>query len=148
MTPRWLNTLVRARQAQEDLAKQQLAGAERSLSRAHARVRYDESRVESLCAADAEDSAPAFVAAAVALQAAAATHAAAVRAAEEATWSVADRRDALGAAARARRTAEQMQEQHVTAELDRAAASAQRELDEIAARVHRDSATAPGEDTP
>lgn len=144
MTPRWMTTLVRARQAQEDLAKQELAGAERRLARAHARVRYDESRMESLCAADAEDSAPAFVAAAVALQAAAATHAAAVRAVGEAATAVAGRRDDLGAAARARRTAEELREQHISTELDRAAASAQRELDEIAARVHRDA----GDDAP
>ncbi len=141
MTPRWLDTLVRARQAQEDHAKQQLATAERLASRAYARVRYDEARVESLTAARAEDSAPAFVAAAVALQAAAATHAAATRAAEEASTVVAGRRAELGEAARARRTAEEMREQHVSAELDRAAAAAQRELDEIAARVHRDGAS-------
>jgi hypothetical protein len=97
---RWLTSLVRARQLQEDAARQRLATAERIKQRANARVRYDEERLESLRDVQAESSAPVFVAAAVALQAAA-------------------------------------------AEQVRLSRAAQRELDEIAARVQRD-VTAPG----
>lgn len=139
MSPKWLSSLVRARQAQEDLAKQQLATAQRLAHVAHARVRYDAERLDSLTAAGAEDSASAFVAAAAALQAAAATHAAATRAAADATRTVADRRDDLGDAACARRTAEQMHDKQVAAEQALVRAAAQRELDEVAARVHRDA---------
>ena len=51
-------------------------------------MRYDADRLDSLVHAGAENNAPAFVAAAVALQAAAATHAAAIRAADDAVTSV------------------------------------------------------------
>jgi flagellar export protein FliJ len=138
MSPKWLTSLVRARQVQEDFAKQQLATAERLATRAHARVRYDNDRVESLVEAGAELNAPSFVAAAVALQAAAATHAAALRAADDAVARVADRRGDLTEAARARYVAEELHEKHATAERQRAGAFAQREMDEIAARVFRD----------
>ncbi|MDT4934666.1 MAG: hypothetical protein QOK11_2558, partial [Pseudonocardiales bacterium] len=67
MAKKWLTTLIRARQVQEDVAKQRLATAQRLAQRAHTRVRYDADRIHSLRAADAEASAPAFVAAAVAL---------------------------------------------------------------------------------
>jgi flagellar export protein FliJ len=139
MSPKWLTGLVRARQVQEDAAKQQLATAQRLAGRAHARVRYDADRLDSLMQAGAQNSAPAFVAAAVALQAAAATHAAAIRAASEAVRSVDGRRDELGDAAVARRSVEEMHDRHVALERARVLASAQRETDEIAARVHRNS---------
>ncbi|MCU1659526.1 MAG: hypothetical protein JWO57_4182 [Pseudonocardiales bacterium] len=139
MSKKWLTSLVRARQVQEDAARQRLATAQRLAHRAHARVRYDADRIDSLRDAGAEDSATAFVAASVALQAAAATHAAAVQMADDAVRGVAGRRDELGAAARARRTAEELREQELVIERTRAASAAQRELDEIAARVHRDS---------
>jgi hypothetical protein len=137
-----LTSLVRARQIQEDGAKRQLATAERVARTAHARVRYDATRLDSLVAADAQDSAPAFVAAAVALQAAAATHAVATRAADRASAEVVTQRDLLGDAARARRSAEELHERQVAIEQARLAALAQRELDEVAARVHRDSVEA------
>jgi flagellar protein FliJ len=134
----WLTGLVRARRVQEDVAKQHLAAAQHRSRRAQARVRYDADRLDSLTAAGAQASAPAFVAAAVALQAAAATHAAATRVAECAVTEVAGRRGELTAAARARRGAEELDERQAAAEQRRAAAAAQHELDEIAARVHRD----------
>jgi flagellar biosynthesis chaperone FliJ len=138
MSPKWLTSLVRARQLQEDNAKARLATAQRISHSAHARVRYDADRLDSLVAADAQQSAPAFVAAAVALQAAAATHAAASRAADRADGEVDNQRITLGAAARARRSAEELHEREVSAEQARAARAAQQELDEVAARVHRD----------
>jgi hypothetical protein len=140
MAKQWLASLVRARQVQENVAKQRLATAERLAHRAHARVRYDADRIDSLRSADAEASAPAFVAAAVALQAAAATHSAARCAAEDAVRGVARRRVELGSAARARRTAEELNDQALAAERAAAARAAQHELDEVAARVHRDNA--------
>lgn len=142
MSKNWLVSLVRARQAQEDVAKQELATAQRLAHRAHGRVRYDAERIDSLRAAGAEGSASAFVAAAVALQAAAATHAAAVQSAADAAAGVETRRDELGDAARARRTAEELHAQEVAVEAARASAAAQRDMDEIAARVHRDNAGA------
>lgn len=140
---RWLTSLVRARQLQEDAARQRLATAERIKQRANARVRYDEERLESLRDVQAESSAPVFVAAAVALQAAAATHAAAVHLAAAAEADETERRGELGDAARARRSAEELADRAAVAEQVRLSRAAQRELDEIAARVQRD-VTAPG----
>jgi hypothetical protein len=138
MTPKWLSGLVRARQAQEDFAKQELATAQRLAHRAHARVRYDAERLDSLIQAGAQGSAPAFVAAHVALQAAAATHAAAIRAAAEAVEAVSGRRGDLSSAATARRSVEEMRDRRVAAEQVALAAKAQQELDEVAGRIHRD----------
>jgi hypothetical protein len=138
MARAWLDGLLRARQAQEDVAKQHLASAERSARRAAARAVGESARVDSLRIADTEFSAAAFVAAAVALQAAAATHAAAVGAAEQSRAAVGQRREELTDAARARRTAEELHERE-RAELGaRTQRVAQREMDETAARVHRD----------
>lgn len=139
MSKQWLVSLMRARQVQEDAAKQRLASAERLAHRAHARVRYDADRIESLRTAGAEASVPAFVAAAVALQSAAATHSAAMRFADDAVQSVDSRRSELGDAARARRTAEELHEHELAAQRVRAARAAQAESDEIGARIHRDS---------
>jgi hypothetical protein len=139
MSAKWLNSLMRARQLQEDAAKQRLASAQRNVARANGRVKYDAERLDSLIAADAEDQASAFVAAAVARQAAAATHSASIRYAAQAEQDASVRRDELGDAARARLTAEELNERHVAAERHRMALAAQRDLDEIAARMHRDS---------
>lgn len=138
MSKHWLSGLLRARQLQEDSAKQRLAGAQRESQHARGRVRYHVERIESLVAADAVDSAPAFTAAAAALQAAAATHSAAVRAVDDADQFVSLRHGELTAAARARRTVEEMHEQHLAEIRARHAAAAMREMDEVAARVHRD----------
>ncbi|HEY3736457.1 MAG TPA: hypothetical protein VGL26_03365 [Jatrophihabitans sp.] len=135
---KWLSSLVRARQLQEDAAKQHLATAQRHVVRAHERVKYSADRVDSLIAAGAQDQATAFVAAAVARQAAAATHSATIRYAEQAEDEADARRDELGEAARARLTAEELNERHLATERHRAALAAQRELDEVAARIHRD----------
>lgn len=138
MSPKWLNSLVRARQLQEEAAKQQLATAERMALRAQARLRYADERLDTLIDADSEQSVPAFIAAAAALQASAASHAAACAAAERAETDVTRGRENLGDTARRRKGAEELQERIVSAEVVRAAASAQRDLDEVAARIHRD----------
>lgn len=141
MSKAWLNGLLRARQAQEDVAKQHLATAQRASHRADAQARAERHRLETLRFDEsATYSTSAFVAAAVALQAAAATHAAAVSAAEESQFAVEQRRDVLGDAARARRTAEELHERDRAEASDRLRRAAQRELDEIAARASRDQA--------
>jgi flagellar protein FliJ len=141
MSPKWLATLVRARQLQEDSAAQQLAEAERRARRAHARLRYDTERLEALTGDQAESTVPAFVAAAVALQAAAATHAAAAASADHADTETSERRGQLLEAARARHSAEQLQERAVTVEQLRLAAVEQRNLDDVAAAIHRRTRT-------
>jgi len=137
MTPKWITGLVRARQFAEDSAKQELATAERLASRAHARVRYNADRLESLKYAGAEANAATFVASAVALQAAAATHAAARAAAAQADHDAHDRRGDLTDAAVSRRSAEELADRTRAAEKAREALLAQRATDEIAASVFR-----------
>lgn len=137
MTPKWITGLVKARQFAEDNAKANLATAERLASRAHARVRYNADRLESLEYAGAEAQAGAFVASAVALQAAAATHAAAIAAAAHADAEAAGRRGDLTDAAVSRRSAEELAERALAAEKAHEALLAQRATDEIAASVFR-----------
>jgi len=137
MTARWLTSLVRARQFQEDSARQRLVTAERLADRARARVRYDAERLDLLRDAGAEDSASAFVAAAVALQAAAATHAAASEAARRASAEATDRRSDLADAAVSRRSAERLADRVEADQRARRATAAQHAQDEVAASVHR-----------
>lgn len=138
MSPKWLSSLVRARQLQEEEAKQHLAAAQRHARRAYDHARVVDERLDSLVAVEAEQSVPAFIAAAAALQAIAASSAAARHAAAEADGEVARNREHLGTSARRRMGAEELQERYVSGERTRAAAHAQRDLDEVAARVHRD----------
>lgn len=140
MSAKWIASLVRARSLQEDAAKQNLASAQRNSLRARDRIKYDADRVDSLIAAGAEDQATAFVAAAVARQAAAATHSASISYAAQLDDEVVVRRDELGDAARARLTAEELNDRQVAVERHHAALAAQRDLDEIAARMHRGGA--------
>jgi hypothetical protein len=131
--------LVRARQLQEDAARQQLASAERSARRAHEQAARDAERLESLTDTEPEHrSVAAFVAAAAALQACAAAHSAATVAAASADSVVDANREVLGDSAKRRMGAEELEERYVSAERAKAAARAQRDLDETAARVHRD----------
>ena len=78
MTTKWLAALVRARQVQEDVAQRELAEAERRARRASAFAPPQRRSHRGAQRRGAELTVPAFVAAAVALQAAAATHAAAM----------------------------------------------------------------------
>ena len=139
MSKAWLAGLLRARQAQEDVAAQRLAAAERRAHRAAARVRYDRDRLDSMRMVDTTYTAPAFVAAAAALQAAAATHAAAVQVAAQISTDEQLRRADLGTAAQARRTVEELHERQLAEVAAEAERAAQRELDEIAARISRDA---------
>jgi hypothetical protein len=137
MSAKWLSTLVRARQLQEQAAQQELANAERRARRAHARVHTDAERLDGLSSDVAELTVPAFVAAAVALQAAAATHSAAIASAVYADTETDERRASLLTAAQARHTAEELQERAISVEMLRRAAGEQRVLDEVAAGIHR-----------
>ena len=137
MSPKWLTVLVRARKAQEDVAQQHLARAEHAVRRTQARVRYDEERLDLLSAADADLHAASFIASAVALQAAAATLAATVDAARDASHHASQRRSSLHHAARARHTAEELNDRAAVLDRIAEAAAIQREHDEVAARVHR-----------
>lgn len=152
MTPKWISGLVRARQFAEDNAKAELSTAERLAARAHARVRYNADRLESLEYAGAENNAATFVASAVALQAAAATHAAAREAAAQADVHAAERREDLTEAAVSRRSAEELAERAAAAQRALEAARAQRATDEVAAVVFRrnaaDNAAARAADAP
>lgn len=139
MSPRWLSSLVRARQLQEDAARQQLASAERSARRAHQQAARDAERLDSMTGAESEQrSVAGFVAAAAALQACAAAHSAARVAASNADGAVETNRALLGDSAKRRMGAEELEERYVSVERARAAAHAQRDLDETAARMHRD----------
>ncbi len=137
VTAKWLNSLMRARQIQEDHAARELAEAERRARRATAYVRHNAERIETLSNDEAEMTVPAFIAAAVALQAAAATHAAAVASAKFAYADSDLRRAGLHRAARARLTAEELHENAHSIEAARRARLEQREHDEIASSMHR-----------
>ncbi|WP_375492586.1 flagellar FliJ family protein [uncultured Jatrophihabitans sp.] len=141
MTLAWLAGLVRARSAREDVARSALATAQRDAAGARARVTRSSEYLDSLCEnVDTTTTAAAFAASAASLNTAAAARAAAIFAAEQAQ-QVADARGvALREAAIARGAAEQLSDRLAAAERAQAARVAQRELDEVAARVHRDAA--------
>jgi hypothetical protein len=136
MSPTWIGRLLRARELQEERAKVGVVAAERESLRAAARARAQSARLEALADDEMLRVADAFVASAVALQAAAATHAACRRLADQAESVTRARRDDLRAAARERRSAEELAERQAQAARERAAQALQRDLDEAAANVH------------
>lgn len=140
MSATWLGRLVRARQAQQDAAQLRLAEAERIRLAAHRHVHHETERLEALTAGVNERDVSAFVAAAVALQAAAATHAAARNAAQQADEHSAERREQLRSAAIARQSADELKERADLVEWQRASRAHQRDLDEVAAEIHRRTA--------
>jgi flagellar biosynthesis chaperone FliJ len=141
MRKKWIHSLLHARQAQEDIAQQRRTSAELAARRARATLRYEADRLSVMGEDLQHRTVTAFLASSAALHAAAATHAAAERQAEQATATAEQRRAELRAAARARRTVEQLHERHLAEERAAALAAEQRELDEIAARRR----PAPGE---
>ena len=134
MSPKWLTSLMRARQLQEDAAQAELAAARHRGHRAQLLVRQEGERLDTMCTADAPEAASAFVAASVALQAAAATRAAAIETAEEALRVVDTKHAEFADAARARLAAERMHEQHQQRIRTEAERVEQRESDEVAGR--------------
>lgn len=137
MTPRWMAHLVRARQSQEDAATQRLSFARRSQARAHAHARAEKARLEAMGEQTSIIDAGAFVAAAVALQSVAATHAAAMGEAERADRWVVEREQDFTAAAVARQSAERLRDDAQNIEERHLARVTQLELDEIAAAAHQ-----------
>jgi hypothetical protein len=137
MTPKWMGTLVRARQSQEDLARQRHANARRAAERARLRAGGEAARIDVLQESPTAEDAAAFVASLVARQAAAATHAWALGQAEHADrWAEVRAGDMTAAAVR-RRIAEELHDRALQADARAAAEHAQRELDEAAAVVAR-----------
>ncbi len=135
-----MGALVRARQAQEDVAQHELASATRRAQEAHDARRRASSRVDALAElseSDARLTGAAFAASAAALQSAAAANALATFVAEQADLSTGHRRDALRQAATDRDVAEHLEDNAREAERAEAARVAQRDLDESAARLHR-----------
>ena len=136
MTPKWLTSLVRARQVQEEVAQAALADARRLGRTAEHFARREGDRLDALCATEVPEATAAFVAASVSLQAAAASHAAAVEFALAAQRTVDDRHAEFAGAARARLGAERLEEQHVARERETAARHEQLANDEIAGYRH------------
>jgi flagellar protein FliJ len=129
-TRRWLGTVLRARQAQEDVAVQNLADARRSATLAARRLARESGRIAALPHVDSE-SVQAFHASTAARQAAAATLSAARHRLVFAQDRVTVGEGALTDAARARRTVEKMHERDIAVGIATEAAVSQRELDEI-----------------
>lgn len=148
MSPKWLASLVRARQLQEEAAQADLAQARLRGRTAKQRVRTEGDRLDALCAHEVPEAAAAFVAASVALQAAAATHAAAVETASDAKLLEDDRQVALAEAARARLAAERMHEHHEERERQATARAEQRATDEVAGYRHSAAQQAGDGNTP
>jgi flagellar biosynthesis chaperone FliJ len=137
MSLSWLSSLVRARQVQEDTARRKVADAHRNAGTVRARMMHAEEYIEDLRErVDTEMTASAFVAANVALQSAAAVHAAASFAVQQADLTTAARQSELLAAAVARGAAEKLQEHAETVERARVMRAEQAQNDETAARIH------------
>jgi len=137
MSRAWLSSLVRARQVQEDLAKERLAHARRHARSAEMRAQSDDSRVQAMLDKAPSGTAMAFIAAASARQAAAATLAAALQTQTLADDQVKDRVASLTSAAQNRLSAEKLAERDETERRRAANAAMQQELDEIGSRLRR-----------
>jgi flagellar protein FliJ len=135
MSRAWVSTLLRARQAQEDVARGRLADAHRHAQQAHARLLVEGDRLESMSAEHGSASALAFIAAASAQQSAAATWFAARHAHASAEDQLALRSSALTAAAQERRGVEKLAERDAAEARTRAGVAQQKELDEVGGRV-------------
>jgi flagellar export protein FliJ len=128
---RWVATLLRARQAREDAAAQQLAVAHRDLTIAVRSLRHEDERVQGMSTPRSLTVAS-FLASMATQSAAGATHAAAAARAGFAHQQVDRDSEQLTVTARARRTVEKLSERQ-QAEAHAADLSLeQRQLDEIA----------------
>jgi hypothetical protein len=135
MSHNWIPTVLRARQAQEDLLAQGLAVARRDAGRAADQHAEQLARVDALAMPESL-SVPAFHATLAAQQAAVATLAAARNRVVFADARVAGTMAELTAAARSRRTVEKLQERHLDEQATLASGLAQRELDEVSIGRH------------
>ncbi len=135
MSHNWIPTVLRARQAQEDLLAQGLAVARRDAGRAADQHAEQLARVDALVMPESQ-SVPAFHATLASQQAAVATLAAARNRMLFAEHRVAGTMAELTAAARSRRTVEKLQERHLDEQATAASGLAQRELDEVSIGRH------------
>lgn len=131
----WVSTVLRARQAQEDVAAQQLAGARRDAALAVDRLDAVSERVQAM-SQDERQGMVAFQASAAARHAAAASLAAASHGVRFAQGRVSTDAAGLTDAARARRTIEKLHENDIAARLAVQAAAGQRDLDEVSITRH------------
>ncbi|MDQ1721846.1 MAG: hypothetical protein QOI26_1580 [Pseudonocardiales bacterium] len=136
MTARsWIPTVLRARQAQEDLVAQGLAVARRDAGQAADQHAQQLARVNAMTLPESQ-TVPAFHASLAAQQAAAATLAAARNRVLFAESRVAGKMAELTTAARSRRTVEKLHERHQDEQAATASGIAQRELDEVSISRH------------
>jgi hypothetical protein len=135
MSHNWVPTVLRARQAQEDMLAQGLAVARRDAGRAADQHAEQLARVDALAMPESQ-SVPAFHATLAAQQAAVATLAAARNRVLFADSRVAGSMAELTAAARSRRTVEKLHERQLDEQATTAAGLAQRELDEVSIGRH------------
>lgn len=131
----WIPTVLRARQAQEDLVAQGLASARRDAGVAADQHAEQAARVAAMVLPESQ-TVPAFHASLAAQQAAVATLAAARNRVLFAESRVAGKVAELTAAARSRRTVEKLHERQQEEQAGVAAEVAQRELDEVAIGRH------------
>jgi|GEM_PF-2543016 len=135
MSHNWIPTVLRARQAQEDVLAQDLAAARRDADQAAGRHAEQLARVEELAMPHTQ-TVRAFHAALSAQQAAVASLAAARNQLVFADHRVAGTMVELTAAARARRTVEKLHERLLDEQASAATSLAQRELDEVSIGRH------------
>lgn len=136
MSPRrWLPTVLRARQAQEDLLAQQVANARREAERAAGQLAEQQSRVAGLTLPDTATVAE-FHAEIAGQQAALASLAAASNRVQFADARLAGQLSQLAEAAKARRTVEKMQERIEDTLALQARWVAQREQDDVTIARH------------
>jgi len=141
MTPakRWLPTVLRARQAREDAAAQQVAAARRDAAQAADRLAEQLTRVAGLTLPESAPVAE-FRAEIAGQQAALASLTAAGNRARFAESRLTGQLTELTEAAKSRRTVEKMHERIVDGELAEARAAAQREQDDVTIARHRRAA--------
>lgn len=136
MSPRrWLPTVLRARQAQEDLLAQQVANARREADRAAGQLAEQQSRVAGLAMPETATVAE-FHAEIAGQQAALASLAAARNRVQFADARLAGQLSELAEAAKSRRTVEKMQERIEDALALQAHSFAQREQDDVSIARH------------
>lgn len=136
MSPRrWLPTVIRARQAQEDLLAQQVAAARQDADRAMDQLAVQSERVAGL-SMPAQLSVAEFHAEIAGQQASIASLAAAQHRVQFADARLRSELDGLTEAARSRRSVEKMQERLDSEQSQQELAVAQREQDDIAITRH------------
>ncbi|HST48192.1 hypothetical protein [Jatrophihabitans sp.] len=135
MSHNWIPTVLRARQAQEDVLAQDLAAARRDADQAAGHHAEELARVEGMAVPHSQ-TVRAFHATLSAQQAAVASLAAARNRMLFADRRVAGTMVELTAAARARRTVEKLHERLLDEQASAASVVAQRELDEVSIGRH------------